>query len=177
MLNKSLLFFTLLCALLVKPVMATPIYTEISPDDYITYKNLDWAWASSVNVQFFNNNELYLPTIYDGWRFATDNELDILFNELTLADFERSKGVYISATKYWNSEIFTISTESFNTNQLASYWELGSSLGFTAHFPQNWWYDTFYVRDSVPVPEPNVLLLFAFAILSLIAFRVKMVKN
>ena len=130
------------------------ILTDLTEDHYITHANLQWAWASPVNAEFFNNqNRLYAPDLHAGWRFATNEELNVLKFELTLADFTRQDGTYIHAVEYWNSDYDNVTDwgnlTNFINDQVASQWSAGI----------NDYYDTFYVRDIVQVNEPSALAL------------------
>lgn len=146
-------------------VYATPIYTEVSSDDYITYNNLDWAWASPVNTQHWNGfggaNELFKPEgdyDYGGWRFASPEEIDLLITDIDISLFTRGNE-YINAAKYWNT-IFTDITNQSN-------FEDGFiSSSFVANTDDRKFYDTFYVRD-VEVPEPSMFILMIIIALGL----------
>ena len=102
-----ILWVALVC---VNQARAGLILTDLTEDNYITHENLQWAWASPVNSEYFNNqNRLYAPDLHAGWRFATDEELNVLKFELTLADFTRPDGTYIHAVEYWNSDYDNVS--------------------------------------------------------------------
>jgi|GEM_PF-1389801 len=156
------------------------IETPLSEDSYISYQGLDWAWASSVNVQIYfdlitgDHNELKAPEFHDGWRFATAAELNILVNELTVSAFRRADNSYIIATAYWNTMFTGVNASDFEIGHVGSYWELGSEVDFKNYtgIPANYWYETFYVRDSQqtpaePVPEPSTILIFSLGLIGL----------
>ncbi len=160
-------------------IWASVVHTDLLEQDYITYGGLDWAWASSVNVQYYYDangdvNELLAPEIYPNWRFATADEMLFFKNNITLNDFKRVDGSFIVATHYWNSLFFDFNTTDFTYGDVASEWVMGSEVNFsTGSFPLNYWFDTFYVRNSVtqpptqPVPEPATLFIIALALLLL----------
>jgi len=146
-----LVLVALLCA---SQARAGLILSDLTEDNYIVHENLQWAWASPVNTEFFNGNVLYAPELHAGWRFATDEELNVLKFELTLADFTRADGSYIHAVEYWNSLFDNVSDWdnhlNFVNNQVSSSWVNGS----------NEYFETFYVRDIPQVSEPNGMLIF-----------------
>lgn len=79
---------------------AAPIDTNpITSDYYIEYNGLYWAWASPVSDQFWGSNELSLPGIQDGWRFAADDEWAL---RPTASDFGTSDN-FKCASRFWNS--------------------------------------------------------------------------
>lgn len=135
---------------------AALINTDLTEDDFISYQGIDWAWASPVNIQIWgsNENELMLPEFHSGWRFATLNELNILKTDLGLAAFMRLDGSYIQAVRYWNTTFTHVDSGDFFSGYISSQWGSGS-------------YETFYVRESIPVPEPTTLLIFAMGLIGL----------
>jgi uncharacterized protein (TIGR03382 family) len=127
---------------------------------YITVGDLDWAWASPVNVQFFSNNELMPPEFQEGWRFATDAEMAGL---PSLADFTRPDASYIQASEYWNTVYTHVDPGDFAAGYVSSQWGHGT-------------YDTeetVYVRDVSVIPAPGALALVGAGLLSLVARRRK----
>lgn len=148
---------------------------DLTSNDYITYKGLDWTWASPINIgQLIRPsdnqvvNELVAPTFRDGWRFALESELEILKNELTLDDFKDGSRI-IESTKYWNtnSAYHLVDANNFENDMVASQW----ATALTGNY-QN---ETFYVRGPLPsvgVPEPSTLLIFSFALIAL-ALRIR----
>ncbi len=146
------------------------ITTDLTEDNYINYKNLDWAWASPVNVQYVRDlrdssilNQLYDPTIHTGWRYASLAELYILKTELTLSDFTKQdkdgNSFTVQAVEYWNSNYVRFNTEDFNNDWVNSAWTLNPGI--------EWNYETFYVRDAAQVPEPSSIMIFAIALIAL----------
>lgn len=88
---------------IVTAAQAIPVDTNpITSDHYIEHNGLLWAWASPVAAQFFSSNELFLPGIQDGWRFATADEWDA---RPTPSDFGTSDN-FKCASRFWNS-VFT----------------------------------------------------------------------
>jgi len=169
-----------LCLCLSFSLKANVIYTDVAAQDYITYGDLDWAWASSINVQFYYDtngdiNELLAPNIFPDWRFATADEMNFFQNNITLDDFKRADGSFIVATQYWNTLFFDFNTTDFEYGDTASEWLVGSTVNFTTgDFPPNYWFDTFYVRNTInqsptqPVPEPTTLVIISLALLILV---------
>lgn len=143
------------------------IETDLTENDYYTSHQLDWAWASSFNVNFYHDlfpgteiNEFKLPTFHDGWRFATDDELLILINEITVTKFIRDDNSLIQAAGYWNTFIQGVDVTDFEDGYVASEWVAGSTNLTESGFK----FETFYVRDVEEVPEPSTLLIFIMAI-------------
>lgn len=55
------------------------IETDLTTKNYITYKNIDWAWASPVSIKVFGtNNILKTAGTHEGWRVIDADELLIL---------------------------------------------------------------------------------------------------
>ena len=139
-------------------VNADVITTDLTENNYITHNNLNWAWASPVNVQYFYDNELYVPEFHEGWRYATDTELLTLINDLTIADFTAQDNSIIQAVEYWNTSLTNIDEDNFTSGDISSQWTLT---------PQTQWhFETFYVRD-VQVPEPSSIMIFSIALIVL----------
>ena len=156
----------------------------ITSDHYVSVGNLDFAWASPVNVEYWDDyNKLYAPTIHEGWDYATSEELQILFANVTLADFYISDSVYRNAVKFCNSYFeyvvlrFTVggveyidesNLANFTNKQVNSFWTIGDMDTFGSDF------ETFYVRrnyqgggGSVNVPEPTTVMIFGLIALAL----------
>lgn len=144
----------ILAATLPLTAQAALISTPLTTNDYITIDGLDWAWASPVNVQFFNGNELKTPDFHEGWRFATAAEMA---SRPTLANFTRLNGTYIQAAEYWNTVFTHVDAGDLAGGFVSSAW--GSGV-----------YDSLYVRDvavasAVPAPATLALLGAGFAAL------------
>lgn len=160
---KLLLPFLLLVS---SSAFAGLITSDLTEDDYITYNGIDWAWASPINVTPYYSNLLMAPEFHDGWRYATEEELNILRTELTIADFTRTDafGVtyYVEAVEYWNTELTSvdIDVDDFNSGKINSM--------LTLNMPTEWDFETFYVRATnanANVPEPTTLFIFAAGLL------------
>lgn len=140
------------------------IETDLTTKNYITYKNIDWAWASPVSIEIFgSNNILKAADTHEGWREIDADELLILKNELTIADFtakdEFGVEYIIQAVEYWNTYFTHVDQANFEAGKISLnlVTDPGSSLRF---------YETFYVRD-VKVPEPSSIMIFSIALIAL----------
>ena len=162
MIKYSLKLATILFLFLSTVAHAGLITSDLSEDNYITVGDLDWAWASPVNVPSVFENTLYAPSLHNGWRYAEANELLIL-QSLTLADFEvrdvNGNILYIKqAVEYWNDISTHIDISDFNAGMRASVWTTDAQTEYN--------YETFYVRN-IQVPEPSTLMIFAIALIAL----------
>ena len=79
------------------------ITTDLTEDSYVTIGDLDWAWASRVSVHNDNDNELFAPTIHDGWDYATEEQLSTFISKRNINDFI-SKDEYGNEVKDANGE-------------------------------------------------------------------------
>lgn len=142
--------------------------------NYINYKGYDWAWVSSMNIEFSVGNTLYAPEVQKEWQFADNTLLNILKNELTLSHFTDDDGALIQSLEFFNSNETLLASSSlndFNNDFVSSEWTIpGSSLIWQVLKPQ----DTFYVREALspvgnptPIPEPLSIIIFATALLAL----------
>ena len=163
----------------------------LTDDDFITVDHngidLDWAWASNYNVQYYYSdaelfNELFAPTIIDGWRVATTEEFSFFSNNVTALNFRRDTGGYKNAVKFFNSnDTLAISAMDFNDGDISGEFR-EDAIYDTANFLKrapNSWFDTFYVRNALPqgpkpIPEPLTIIIFATA---LIALQIKLRKK
>ncbi len=150
------------------------ITTDLTEDNFISYKGMDWAWASPVNVTPYYTNILMAPEFHTGWRYATVAELNILrLNSEEILDlFTRidSSGntYYKHAVEYWNTELDYIDVDDFESLKINSL--------LTSNPQLKWDYETFYVRASVAkVPEPTTLFIFAAGLFGF-ALRKRMTK-
>lgn len=175
LLLKLIVIFSLAFATHAQATLITSDVNYIAEDNYITYQNLDWAWASIVNVEFWGNNQLFAPETHAGWRYATEAEMSLFKANLSLIDFTRTDAqgnvFYVQAVEYWNSE-FTLFTDpnftaNINAGQVASVWQ-------KQRYDRGDFFDTFYVRDVLQlraspasVPEPSTLAILALALISL----------
>lgn len=158
----------------------------LSTDDYITVEHngidLDWAWASNLNVQYFYQNDVLYNELLSpetlGWREATSDEFTFFSANVTSADFRRVGGGYKNASRFFNinsGNEYNINTTDFNRGDISSDFREGTTLDFTIwNLPENYWYETFYVRDSLAqvsgstlIPEPLTTLIFATAFIIL----------
>lgn len=159
---------------------ATLISSSVDIDDaidpaYVSYASLDWAWVSPVNEQFWGcqanianaenylvtvlndsgcDNQLLAPEYREGWRYATSVELDMVYNQLGILAFMPTQNTLIQAASYWNTNFTHVDINDFLSARINSEWGNGFN-------------ETFYVRDSNPVPEPSTLLIFAMGLIAL----------
>lgn len=168
----------------------------LTSDHYVTYVGngltIDFAWASSVNVEYWgdptsdDSNRLYAPDLHDGWGYANQDDLDILFANFTVADFSNGDGTYIQAVSFWNT-VFDDIVLRLNIGGTEFVFD-GNLLDYTPGTVKSNWIsagvdgsgiggggnETFYVRKSstsangpTPVPEPSTLMIFALGIIAL----------
>ncbi|MFB0980307.1 MAG: PEP-CTERM sorting domain-containing protein [Alteromonadaceae bacterium] len=156
------------------------LITDLTENNYITIDELDWAWASTVNVEFHtkSGNTLSGPGDNFGWRYATTSELDAFKfaheaakELLTLRDDDEEITGYKHALSFWNDKIdeLELVTPFFftMTNDIDDFNNglINSTVGVNeAEFD----YLTFYVRNTpAQVPEPSTLMIFAIALIAL----------
>lgn len=165
----------------------------LTSEHYVTYEDadviIDFAWASPVNVEFWGDpsldttNRLYAPDEHhQGWTYATDEDLDILFANFELDDFSNGDGTYIQAVSFWNTAfddivlrlnvggvevVFDGNLLDYTPGKVSSEWASSGVDGTSTIGGGN---ETFYVRKtikSLPVPEPSTILTFALALIVL----------
>ena len=163
------------------------ITSDLTEDNYATIGQLDWAWASIINTNGVAENDIYGPAdIFDPelhvtWRYATNDELSVFIEQilnapddyLALFTFSDDQGnlQYKHAVQFWNSEYKNLdsggggNTENFKKGEINSQVSTGS-VTYNPASPSNWYYETFYVRNT-QVPEPSTLLIFAIALIAL----------
>ncbi|PKG85262.1 hypothetical protein CXF85_06620 [Colwellia sp. 75C3] len=187
---KLLKFLTLTVCLLTTSFSYATLITD---NNYITVDhqgvNIDWAWASNDNVQYTYDddvltNELFSPETL-GWREATSEEFSFFTANITSNDFRLAGGGYKTASQFFNSNKFNdydVSVSDFDLGDISSEFREDTVLDFNlGSMPNDYWFDTFYVRTSVlttpvpkPIPEPLSILLFAVAFIML---QAKLRKN
>jgi len=161
---------------------ATLITTDLTEDTYITYNDIDWTWASPVNSASFGVNTLFGPELHAGWRYATLDELDTLYYDITIAAFTKTDGngneTYIQSVEYWN-DVFVSLTEAGDSESAVSVSNFTDGLiSSDPDYVFDWWttstktFERFYVRDvadRVPtdVPEPSTVMIFSTALIAL----------
>ncbi len=176
----------------------------LTSDHYVTYSDefvtIDFAWASPINVEYWgdpsleSSNQLFAPSLHQGWDYASQADIDILLTHFTLADFTIGTGddrTFINAVQFWNSVFNDVvlrldldnnldngyeivdfqNLENFENGLVRGEWTSssidGQGVGGT------YYYDTFYVRKtrnstpSTPIPEPASLLIFALGLIAL----------
>jgi hypothetical protein len=176
MIKFSIKLAVFLAIFLSSVVHAGLITTDLTKDNYVTIGNLDWAWASSVNVKYDAalDNTLYDPDFHDGWRYATIPELALFKfdSALSLSYFAYTDAVtgeqaYKHALNYWNSNIekLTLTRQFFIPTDIEDFIEgrVQSEILNTATSYND---QTFYVRTA-QVPEPSTIMIFAIALIAL----------
>ncbi|MFT7006486.1 MAG: hypothetical protein ACJAXJ_000994 [Colwellia sp.] len=197
--NKFTVIFIFITSLVLSNTSnATLITDPLTSANYVTYVGdgitIDFAWASIVNTEYWGDpslvttNRLYAPDLHQGWDYATENDLDILFANFVLDDFDNKDGTYIQAVSFWNSifdDIVTretipikgVLTEFINKANLSDYnrQTTSSSLllsGIDGVGIAGANFETFYVRKtntSTPVPEPSTLMIFSLGLIALVS--------
>ncbi len=154
------------------------LITDLTENDYITMGELDWAWASTVNVNVHNatGNILSVPGDDFGWRYATIGELSVFKSDLptalALLKYEDVNGViaYKNALSYWNDVILELELGVlfFGINNDIDDFNDGFINSELTLDPGEFDYLTFYVRNTPSdVPEPSTILIFAIALIAL----------
>ncbi|ALO36060.1 hypothetical protein CMT41_15995 [Colwellia sp. MT41] len=164
----------------------------LTDNDYITVDHngidLDWAWVSNFNVQYYYQdgvllNEFYAPTAITGWRLANTSESDFFKANITLLNFQNNEtGDYKNAIRFFNSNVDTgYSLSDFEIGNIAFDYHENVIADAVFNYYDYATHDTFYVRNSLPqapapkpIPEPFTITLFAIA---LIALQIKMSKK
>jgi len=197
--NKFTVIFIFITSLVLSNTSNATLITDsslLTSEHYVTYVGtdvtIDFAWASIVNTEYWGDpslvttNRLYAPDLHQGWDYATENDLDILFANFVLDDFDNKDGTYIQAVSFWNSifdDIVSRSTISirgelietidlenlghYNRDSVSSFWV---STGENGRYEFLSGKETFYVRKtntSIPVPEPSTLMIFALGLIAL----------
>ncbi|WP_206485137.1 PEP-CTERM sorting domain-containing protein [Thalassotalea sp. G2M2-11] len=184
----------------------------LTSDHYVTYSDenvsIDFAWVSPINVEFWGDptlestNQLFTPSLHDGWQFASDFDLNILTTNFTLADFTIGEGderTFIHAVQFWNTVFDDVVLKLDTDNNLENGYEIidwSNVKNFQDGLISSEWassgvngknssgtsyYETFYVRktyfqqSAVSVPEPTTLMIFALALIAL-SLRSRLVK-
>lgn len=184
----KLLKTLILTGFLTVSALANATLVELTQDQFITVDHngtdLDWAWASNYNVEFYYEfysltNVLYAPTIAAGWREATTAEFDYFTAEVDSDDFfDVSTGGYKNAISVFNSNAnIGYSIGDLDRGAISGKFRQGTEMETSDVFGYSDLdvYDTFYVRNSLPVvppgptpiPEPWSILIFATGLLAL----------
>ena len=137
------------------------ITDPLPANTYITFNDLDWAWASSLCTVWWPGpgNRLKEPEFHEGWRYATPEEWA---NRPSAEDFLAIPGdptSVIHAVPYWN----TRSTE-------PNYYDALRGFVTSTHRVEATW-ETWYVRDSGTIPEPSTPILLAAVVACLACLR------
>ncbi|MBA6348450.1 MULTISPECIES: PEP-CTERM sorting domain-containing protein [unclassified Colwellia] len=140
------------------------IISDVIPEEfYIVKGQFQWVWASYVNTEFYDGNQLMSPEDFhlnEGWRFATTNEELFELSELTLSDFTNDNGSLIEAAIYWNTRYMGVDSLNLDDSDISSVW--------VSNVHDNFFFDTFYVRNTpAQVPEPTTIMIFAIALIAL----------
>jgi hypothetical protein len=186
--NKFAVIFIFLTSLVLSNASNSALITNsslLTSEHYVTYvgvdETIDFAWVSSINVEYWGDpslsttNRLYEPSLHQGWDFASDKELDILFNNFSLNDFKKGDN-YIQAVSFWNTihddvvvkvngMVFDSNILNFMRNNASSQWASSGVDGQNATGAEK---ETFYVRRTInSVPEPSTLMIFSLGLIAL----------
>jgi len=187
MIKSTLKLLTATLMLVSSYSFAGYISTDLTEDSYITYAGYDWTWASSVNVTNYNRTDFFTSetltntfsdaSVHTGWMsFAAGSDLDLLFQQLTLAHFMDSNNQAIHSIAYWNSDfidvddVFKVNHANYNPLDFAFRSGMKDDSG---NFETD---ETFYVRATVAkVPEPTSIFMLAAGLLGF-AMRKRITK-
>jgi len=164
---------------------ATLMDSSLLTDDHyitVTHDNgsiLDWAWVSSVSVNFTYDggtlkNILYSPDLIAGWRLASSNEFNYFSQNIDSNDFKNTinnpgngSDTHKIATYFWNDNYHNFNVNDLNNGYITSSWVENSEYNFFGIS----YFETFYVRthssDPQPVPEPSTLMIFTLGLIAL----------
>lgn len=191
--NKFTVIFIFIVSLVFSNTSNATLITNsslLTSEHYVTYigsdVTIDFAWASSVNVEYWGDpdldtsNRLYAPDLHQGWDYASASELDILLNNFELDDFKNTDGTYIQAVSFWNTVfddivlrlnisgvdmVFDGNLEDYTNGKVSSRW---ASTGVDGKTTPGSGHETFYVRKTITsVPEPSTLMIFALGLIAL----------
>ena len=152
---------------------------------YDTDTKLTWLDLSVTDGLSYNAAKAVAPS----FRYATEYEVVGLFSTIfPNVNFSNTFGaIYIDLD---DANIFrtlfgeTLSKHSFgmflnNAGRIDSLGTFGDKVAHNANFVENdadaskHWHGVFLVKDSLSVPEPSSLFIFALGMLSLIGARIK----
>ncbi len=170
--------------------------SQLTSDHYVTYVGggftIDFAWASSINVEYWGDpalgttNRLYAPDLHQGWSYASDEDLMILFANFELDDFSNGDGTYIQAVSFWNTVfddivirlniggvdmVFDGNLLDYTPGKVSSEWASSGVNGITTLNSGN---ETFYVRKINTIPEPATIFILAMALIALAGHKKKL---
>jgi len=179
MIKFSLKLAASLVLLLSSVAHAGLMTSDLTENDYATIGNLDWAWASSVNMSghnltnvLYNPTENFSPDLNVTWRYALDSELkefveavikkpNLYLSYFTNTDVNGNTS-YKQALSFWNTELVTLDTSDIDNFKSGL---INSELSID--YLSEWHFETFYVRDTAQVPEPSTIMIFAIALIAL----------
>ena len=174
--KSSLIFIVFLSSFAVNAnlILGSTDYVTISHgyNEDGTENLIDWAWASSVSVQYdgefeydgsgnliFDSsgnpipvtpggtyNELFEPGHIEGWRTAESDEFSFFLSDVKIDSFIDKEGNYIVATSFWNSlykDATRVSEDAFTSNYRTNLWVEGSVFDWS-NLPVDYESDTSY---------------------------------
>lgn len=164
--------------------------TLLAGDNYITVDHgndvlIDWAWVSDYNVQYYYSdgaiyNELLPPSAVEGWREASEDEFTFFKANVKALDFKLASGGYKNAVEFFNTNTsISVSAKDFNNGDISGEFRENTIYNAYNFFgnASDYWFDTFYVRDTpqvggspgspVAIPEPYSLMLLSIGLLTL----------
>ena len=180
----------IICLMFILLSVSKSYATLIENEHFIVYEDLEFTWASTVNMQYFYENELYAPN--NGWRFFNDNDWDVFLRNFQWTDFVKADGGYVHSNHIWNSYVdyqdveicyaagvldsyeicINPNLESIQFGNIKSEWTPVDINGDFLPGTDTYTYETFYVRDvqvqqsrSFAVSEPYFITLLAMIVL------------
>jgi len=176
------------------------ITEDLTEDNYVTIGQLDWVWASIVNISpdttYYNEisgpTDVFESELNVSWRYAEKDELDTFIKNIvdapahyrdlfTLKDengialkHDNGRVKYRHAINIWNSDFDDVYSGGSGDGSNVDNFLSGRISSHLTDNNDNWYYETFYVRNT-QVPEPATIMIFAIALIAL-SMRKRLVK-
>lgn len=151
--------------------------SQLTDNFYVTYQDIDFAWASPINIEYWGVNQLHAPDLHVGWDYASPEELQIFKDSFDIMHFTRTDGTYKHAAEFWNTSFTEVQVCSASDNNCYDHnienlkmLAIRSSWSQPGEFEQ--FFETIYVRRN-SIPEPSTIAIFGLA---LIAFAIRTKK-